>query len=167
MRTPASVLLTLAFMLAAVGGASARVLRVGTYQGVKGQYGSIQAAVDSAHPGDWILIGPGDYKTSPRAISAPKGHPEFPSGVLITKARLHIRGMNRNSVIVDGTKPGSAKCSRVTKAQNFGRSIRASKPSGLNGLMVYKAADVSIENLTACNFLNGSQGAGNEIWWNG
>ena len=33
--------------------------------------------------------------------------------------------------------------------------------------MVYKAPDVSIENLTACNFLGGSQAAGNQIWWNG
>jgi hypothetical protein len=166
-RTRALLLLTLALSLAVAGGASARVLRVGTYHGVKGQYRTIQAAVKAAHAGDWILIGPGDYKTSPSAISAPRGHAEFPTGVLITKARLHIRGMNRNSVIVDGTKPGSATCSRATKAQNFGASVRGSKPSGVNGLMVYKAPDVSIENLTACNFLGGSQHAGNEIWWNG
>jgi hypothetical protein len=31
---------------------------------------------------------------------------------------------------------------------------------------VWKAANVSIENLTACNFLGGSREAGNEIWWN-
>ena len=87
--------------------------------------------------------------------------------MLITKARLHIRGMNRNTVIVDGTKPGSAVCSRKGSAQNFGLPVRGGKPSGANGLMVYKARDVSIENLTACNFLGGSQDAGNEIWWNG
>jgi hypothetical protein len=39
--------------------------------------------------------------------------------------------------------------------------------SGVNGLMVWKAANVSIENLTACNFLGGSRDAGNGIWWNG
>ena len=33
--------------------------------------------------------------------------------------------------------------------------------------MVWKAANVSIENLTACNFLGGKGDAGNEIWWNG
>ena len=33
--------------------------------------------------------------------------------------------------------------------------------------MVWKANNVSIENLTACNFLGGSGDAGNEIWWNG
>ncbi len=34
--------------------------------------------------------------------------------------------------------------------------------------MVSKANDVSIENLTVCNFLAGSaDGSGNEIWWNG
>ena len=38
-----------------------RALRVGTYKGVKGKFKSIQAAVDAARPGDWILVGPGDY----------------------------------------------------------------------------------------------------------
>ena len=167
MRKRASVLLALVAVLAMASGASARVLRVGTYHGVKGQYATVPAAIKAAHPGDWILIGPGDYKTRPSQIRAPKGHSEFPAAVLITTPRLHIRGMNRNTVIVDGTKPGSAVCSRAGKAQNFGRSVRGSKPSGANGLMVYKAANVSIENLTACNFLGGSQAAGNAVWWNG
>ena len=37
------------------------MLRVGTYKGVKGKFKSIQAAVNKARPGDWILVGPGDY----------------------------------------------------------------------------------------------------------
>ena len=157
-------------------GASAKVLRVGSWHGVRGQYKSIQAAVDAARPGDWILIGPGDYKTT--KLSTPKGAPDFPAAVLITKRNLHIRGMNRNSVVVDGTKPGSARCSRKTSAQNFGLPGGApasgpyggpAKPgkSGVNGLMVYKAGNVSIENLTVCNFLSGSRYAGNGVWWNG
>ncbi len=161
--------------LTAVGAAGAKVLRVGTYRGVKGQYTTIQAAVDAAKPGDWILIGPGDYKTT--KVETPKGYPDFPAGVLITKADLHIRGMNRNTVIVDGTKSGST-CSRRGSAQNFGLSgastgspyalNRATTArSGVNGLMVWKAPNVSIENLTACNFLGGSRDAGNQIWWNG
>jgi hypothetical protein len=171
-------------VLAAVGAlapvAGARVLTVGSYHGVKGKYTTVQAAVKAARAGDWILLGPGDYKTKPSSITAPKGHPEFPSAVLITKARLHIRGMNRNTVVFDGTKPGSARCSRKGSAQNFGRRAAAgasasgyarraaaAQPSGLNGLMVWKAPNVSIENLTACNFLGGAANAGNEIWWNG
>ena len=38
---------------------------------------------------------------------------------------------------------------------------------GRNGIVVWKADDVSIENLTVCNFLAGSGASGNEIWWNG
>jgi hypothetical protein len=166
MRRGIAVLVTAGAILALAGAATARVLRVGTYHGIRGQYQSLQAAVKAAHAGDWILVGPGDYKTKPSAISHPVGFPKFPAGVLITKARLHIRGMNRNTVIVDGTKPGSTVCSRAGKAQNFGYRV-AGKPSGLNGLMVWKAPNVSIENLTACNFLGGSQVAGNQIWWNG
>src|SRR5450755_2678326 len=157
-------------------GAGAAVLRVGTYHGIHGQYATIQSAVDAAKPGDWILVGPGDYKTT--AIRTPKGKPDFPAAVLITTRNLHIRGMNRRTVIVDGTKPGSAVCSRRAGAQNFGLSgtaasigryavTAAARRSGLNGLMVWKAANVSIENLTACNFLGGTREAGNQIWWNG
>ena len=32
---------------------------------------------------------------------------------------------------------------------------------------MWKADDVSVENLTACNFLGGAGDSGNEIWWNG
>jgi hypothetical protein len=144
--------------------AGARVLRVGTYKGISGQFTSIQAAVNAARPGDWILIGPGDYKT--RSIHAPKGHPDFPAGILIQTPRVYIRGMNRNTVIVDGTKPGSAKCSTKKSAQNFGPMLDG-KHAGVNGVMVWKAANVWVQNLTSCNFLGGSGEAGNAIWWNG
>ncbi len=147
--------------------ASSRVLRVGTYKGIHGQYKSIQAAVDAAHPGDWILIGPGDYKTS--SSSAPKGQPDFVAGVLIQTPDLYLRGMNRNTVVVDGTKPGTPKCSSKQSAQNFGPKL-GGKPAGLNGVEVWKATNVWVENLTSCNFLGGSGGdghTGNEIWWNG
>ena len=64
----------LVFSLVALGAAAAnaKVLRVGTYKGVRGQFKSIQAAVDAAKPGDWILVGPGDYKehVQPRAEGA-------------------------------------------------------------------------------------------------
>jgi hypothetical protein len=150
--------------LALAPSAGARVLRVGTYHGHRGQYRSLQAAVDAARPGDWILIGPGDYKTT--SSRAPQGASDRPSGVLVTKARLHIRGMNRNSVIIDGTKPGSARCSRSASAQNLGPAGDGG-PMGLNGIMVWKANNVWVQNLTACNFLGGSGTAGNEIWWNG
>ncbi len=49
---------------AAARASSPRVLRVGTYHGIRGQYKTIQAAVDAARPGDWVLVAPGDYKTT-------------------------------------------------------------------------------------------------------
>jgi hypothetical protein len=154
---------------AATASTSPRVLRVGTYQGISGQYRTIQAAVKAARPGDWILIAPGDYKTT--SSEAPTGASRTPAAVLITTPDLHLRGMNRNTVVVDGTKPGSGRCSPHKSAQSFGpKPGNASQPVGLNGIMVYKADHVSVQNLTACNFLNGSggnAGNGNEIWWNG
>lgn len=157
-----------AFPGVASGSASSAsaVLRVGTYRGVPGQYRSIQAAVDAAAPGDWILIGPGDYKT--RTSRAPSAAPETPAGVLITTSKITLRGMNRDSVIVDGTRAGPP-CSTATADQDFGPP-GPNGAEGLNGIMVWKATSVSVENLTACNFLGGSGGnggTGNEIWWNG
>jgi hypothetical protein len=147
--------------------ASGRVLRVGTYKGIAGQYQTIQAAVNAARPGDWILVGPGDYKTT--TTTAPAGHPDFVAGVLMQTRNVYMRGMNRNTVVVDGTKPGTPKCSSSKSAQNFGPSL-GGKPAGLNGVEVWKAANVWVQNLTSCNFLGGSGGdghTGNEIWWNG
>jgi hypothetical protein len=71
-------------------------------------------------------------------------------------------------VVIDGTQPGSPQCSTTPSAQNFGPAgSNGSGPTGVNGIMVWKADNVSVENLTACNFLGGSGEAGNEIWWNG
>ncbi|MDQ6836625.1 MAG: hypothetical protein M3016_10615, partial [Actinomycetota bacterium] len=146
----------------------AQVLRVGTFHHVAGQFRSVQAAVKAAKPGDVVLVGPGDHKTSPSAVSAPSGQSDVPAGVLITTPSLRLRGMNRNSTVIDGTKPGSSQCSSRAADQNYGPPGAGSDgPLGLNGVEVFKANNVSVENLTTCNFLAGSGNAGNGIWWNG
>jgi hypothetical protein len=150
-------------LLALAPVAGAGVLRVGAYHGIRGQYKTIQAAVNAAKPGDWVLVGPGDYKT--KSLRAPAGASDRPAGVLITKARLRLRGMNRNTVVVDGTRSGP-RCSRAKSDQNFGPSS-SKGPLGSNGVMVWKANNVWVQNLTSCNFLGGAGSAGNEIWWDG
>ena len=154
----------LAAALLAPAVAGAKVLRVGTYHGIRGQYTTIQAAVDAARSGDWILVAPGDYKT--RSGRAPAGAPQSPAGILITTANLTLRGMSRRGVIVDGTRPGSRACSTAPGAQNHGPRDQGAS-AGLNGIEVWKADDVNVENLTTCNFLGGHGDTGNEIWWNG
>jgi hypothetical protein len=150
-----------------VGG---RALLVGTFHGIPGQYATIQAAVDAAQPGDWILIAPGDYHEVDDITNPPSASDiadGWYGGVDITTSNIHLRGMNRNSVIVDGTKStASTPCSSNPADQNFGY-VGANGPAGRNGILVWKANNVSIQNLTACNFLGGKGSAGNEIWWNG
>jgi hypothetical protein len=160
MRRSMCVVLVLCCATVVAPAAGAQVLRVGTYNGIPGQFSSIQAAVNAAQPGDTILVGPGDYKTTDS--TAPPGEDDTPAAVLITTPDITLRGMDRNGVVVDGTAPGSPQCSAAAGDQNFGPS-----GDGLNGIMVWKANNVAVQNLTACNFLSGSGSAGNEIWWNG
>ncbi|MBV9213679.1 MAG: right-handed parallel beta-helix repeat-containing protein [Actinobacteria bacterium] len=145
--------------LIAAAPAPAHVLRVGRWRGVDGQYRSIQSAVSAARPGDWILVGPGDYHEQPGRQW----------GVLITKPRIHLRGMDRNRVVVDGTKRSAPRtCDGRRRYQDLGPR-EAGKRMGRNGVEPYKVSGVSVENLTVCNFLSqaGTEQNGNEIWFNG
>jgi hypothetical protein len=150
--------------MAVASAAGAKVLLVGTYKGIHGQYKTIQAAANAAKPGDWILIGPGDYKTS--SYASPKGHADVPAAILLDKPLVFVRGMNRNKVIIDGTKPGTPVCSKKPSAQNYGPKYDGGR-AGLNGIEVWEADNVWVQNLTTCNFTSGTGDTGNEIWWNG
>ncbi|MFZ0666422.1 MAG: hypothetical protein WAM97_11760 [Acidimicrobiales bacterium] len=154
------------------GGSSGHVLLVGTYHGKKGAFSTIQAAVNAAKAGDWILIAPGDYHEVADHLSKPTADELAEggvAGVLITTPDLTLRGMNRNTVFVDGDKAGAPEpCDPDANWQDFGITTGGnSKPYGRNGIVAFKTNDVTVENLTACNFLSGSGDAGNEIWWDG
>src|SRR5579863_7771499 len=93
--------------------ASGAGVRVVTHNAVAyPHYGSIQAAVDAAKPGDFILIDIGTYDEQ----------------VAITTPMLHLRGMDRNRVVVDGQHQVG------------------------DGILVSKADGVTIENLTVHDF---------------
>jgi hypothetical protein len=144
-----------------------RVLLVGSYHGIKGGYASVQAAVDAAKPHDWILVGPGDYHERGDYTTHPPQGGRGSAGVWIDVPHLTIRGMNRNTVVIDGTLPGAPRCSNKSADQTFGPLDSSKQHLGRNGVEIWKATDVSVENLTVCNFLNGAGDAGNQIWWNG
>ncbi len=75
---------------------------------------TIQAAVNASRWGDYVLIEPGVYNEAVKVESAQSG--------------IWIRGINRNTVIVDGRHQVG------------------------NGIEVHKANDVWVENLTVRNF---------------
>ncbi|HEV2360866.1 MAG TPA: fibronectin type III domain-containing protein [Acidimicrobiales bacterium] len=157
----------------AVHATSGAVLLVGSYNGIPGQYATIQDAVNAAVPGDWILVGPGDYHESPSSEI----------GVWVWSNDIHIRGMNRNTVIVDGTKAGAPQpCDSAPQWQNLGpassqigsptfvpwRTRAATSPAGRNGIYDSKYNGVTVENLTVCNFVAGSgPETGNQVWFDG
>ena len=166
------IVLPLMLLVAAVAApaASARVLLVGKYHGISGPFHSVQAAVDAARAGDTILVGPGDYKAQADHRRNRGAQPdEYPAGVTIAKRNITLRGMNRNSVVIDGTKPGTPRCSNLASAQDFGPSAGQGKGRlGRNGVFIWQANNVAVENLTVCNFLNGPAGDnGNGVWWQG
>src|ERR1700751_3865900 len=69
-----------------------RVLRLGTFNGKKGQCKTIQEAVAAAAPGNWILIGPGDYKQSAsQHMAGAVGDDRAGADIGIPPAGLHIR----------------------------------------------------------------------------
>ena len=153
---------------ASASSSSGKVLLVGTFHGKTGRYTSIQSAVNAARPGDWILVAPGDYHEDDDIRTTPTETDEGGyGGVVVTTSDIHIRGMNRNTVVVDGTKAGSSRCSSAPSAQDFGATGSDGKALGRNGIVVFKADGVSVENLTACNFLAGTGASGNQIWWDG
>ena len=86
-------------------------LYVGSFHGIvtpaSVTFSTIQAAVNAAQKGDWILIAPGDYHESgdmgANAPSPSDLSTGWYGGVDIETPGIHLRGMDRNSVIVDGT----------------------------------------------------------------
>jgi hypothetical protein len=125
---------------------------------------TIKKALDKAHAGDWILVWPGDYHENGNSDV------DHSAGVWITIPNIHLRGMDRNLVVVDGTKPNPhGPCSNLPADQDLGPPDpgNSNQPAGRDGIVAWKVDGTYIENLTTCNFLTGSGGHGNEIWWNG
>lgn len=114
-------------------------------------YRTVQGAVDAARSGDWILIYPGVYHEKSR---------KWPTaGVWIQKPNLHIRGLDRNQVIIDGSNGTAAHpCPSAAAQQDF---------TPRDGIVVAKVDGVAIQNLTVCDYLAKDGDHGNEIWWNG
>jgi hypothetical protein len=88
---------------------------------VPDDHATIQEAVDAAAPGDLILVKPGTYQEA----------------VQVETDQLTIRGLDRNTVILDG---------------NFELE---------NGIRILGADGVAVENMTAINYTN------NGFFWTG
>ena len=151
---------------APASGAGPNVLLVGPSGTPGATFTSIQAAVNAANPGDWVLVAPGVYHE--KGYSPTDG--SAPAAVKIDKA-LHLRGMDRAKVIVDvtqfsasqaaGTLPaGSPACSNVESLQDPGVLDTSSNRHTREGVLAVKTAGVSVENLSVCNSMD------NQIWWN-
>ncbi len=104
-----------------------------------GALSTVQSAVNAASPGDWILIWPGVYHEKST---------QWPTaGVWIQKPGLHIRGLDRNGVIIDGSNgTASQPCPSSPALQDTNGGV------GRDGIEVYKASGVTIQNLTVCDY---------------
>ena len=128
-RLGALVVLTAAVAAGGAQSAAARTLVVTKRHVSFPHHTTIQGAVNAARAGDWILIDRGVYRER----------------VLIRKPDLHLRGVDRSKVIIDGR-------------HRVGNGIEA------------RSSNVWIDNLTVRNFDRASREDdkhGNEIWWNG
>lgn len=122
------------------------VLLVGSWHGRAGQFRTIRDALAAAHDGDWILVAPGDYHEGTGSTDA----------VTVSTAGVHIRGMVRDTTVVDGDLPSATPCDPDPAHADLGPDAQ-----GRNGIHVL-ADDVSVQNLTVCNFL-GSGGTGRQV----
>ena len=107
--------------------ASPQVLRVGTWNGIPGTYSTIADAVRAAQPGDWVLVGPGDYKEQMDHASPHFDHAM--GAVEITTPDLHLRGMDRNKVVIDGDEAGLA----AVQLRARGPGLRRHRPQRARG----------------------------------
>ena len=177
--TAALALLALAAASWSTSAAGPNVLLVGPAGTAGAQYTTIQDAVNHATAGDWILVAPGVYHEKGSNDATSNGAKS--AGVLITKPGIHLRGLDRHRVIVDGTNipgvPGGAgtlpvsalnsACPTDAALQDQGPRDATNASVGRNGLEAYKVSGVWIENMTVCNFMQvGGDHAGNEVWWN-
>ncbi|HEY0517554.1 MAG TPA: hypothetical protein VGD00_10570 [Solirubrobacteraceae bacterium] len=109
----------------------------GTIPANTSYFTTIQAAVNNTrrNKGDWVLIEPGTYTEEVTVSSAHSG--------------IHIRGIDRNTVVLDGQSNPP--------------------PGGSNGIFINKANNVWVENLTVKNFerAEGDGAGGNGVWWSG
>jgi hypothetical protein len=98
-----------------------------------------------------VLIWPGVYHEDNAKLHA---------GVWVTTPDVHIRGLSRTGVIIDGSHgTAGAPCPADPAVQDY---------AARDGIVVSKAGGVSIENLTVCNYLAGPGGKdGNQVWWDG
>ncbi len=103
----------------------------------------IQEAVEATKKGAWVLIEPGVYNEEVKVKG--KAHDG-----------IHIRGMDRNTVILDGTGLENPKGSNgIEIGETYGNKAEL-------------VDDVWVENLTVRNFEQEPNGSGgNEIWWSG
>jgi parallel beta-helix repeat protein len=149
------VLISMLIILLYCGNGSAVTLEVG--QGKT--YVTIQSAVDSANPGDVVVVNEGVYSEN----------------VIIKKSGISISGNNREKVIIEGKKASSGiNINQANNVRISGLTIRNSGTSGQfdAGVTIYSAKDnvvsdmVLINNLVGVSIYSDSNNnviAGNEI----
>ena len=115
---------------------------------------TVQGAVDAARPGDWILIWPGVYHE--KSTQWPQ------AGVWIQTPNLHIRGLDRNGVIIDGSNGTASKPVPVQpRAPGHQRRRRPQRHRGVQGQRRHHPEPDRLRLPVA------GRRNGNEIWWNG
>jgi len=105
--------------------AAPHVLLVGTYHGIAGGYTSIQAAVNAAKPGDWILVGPGGPEFIARLCYGRLGGRVVVIGRRDTELPLcHVEDAARAVVAADSLKWRRAEARTPRRSGRRWRSCR-------------------------------------------
>ena len=125
--------------------------------------------MNAARPGDWVLVAPGDYHERADYSGPYKATDEPMSGVWIGRGKrgLHLRGMDRNRVSWTAPSPARRSARAPPPTRTPGPRAPTASRSGATASRPSRSNAVTVENLTACNFLAVGGEGGNEVWFNG
>ena len=139
--------------------AAARVLRVGSFRGSRGQ---LRLDPERHRRGASRRLDPDRPRRLPPARRLQPAASRARRRVRRRRARqqgrpAHPRHGPKPRDRSTAPSPAPRRAAPTRSDQTYGPKGRADSPSGRNGIVVDKANGVSIDNLTACNFLGGGQ----------
>ena len=159
----------------AIGG---HALLVGTFDGIPGQYQTIQDAVNAAQPGDWILIAPGDYHEQADHLAPPSAQRGLTRMVRRGRDPYQRRPSSGNEPELGRRGRHQARCAamqqptppiRISGRLELVQRTRSAGTGSTSGPTASRSTTSRCATSSSSRTAQGTRpgDGGNEIWWDG